>query len=147
MSIEASVEVAQTPEEIAGVIDRDLFTVALYMPQAVKYAASGETTTLYEEPGLGVLSATYMGSHVVRVTARGEDANGQLGFYQDYELDYWQHTHVINPIEVSDFDGCSQDFLQDLMRVIHGLRENYVNDLSCRVMTEWSKDQPTSTLE
>lgn len=145
MSSSASIEEAQSPEELAGIIDRELEDVATYIPGYVLTSPLGVGVPheLYRIPGTGTLRAIYLGFLAgphklgrlfdeaspqdrysgVRVVA--EDDRSEGAWWQDFALSYHGIPRLIVPTAVADVERCQQQY-PHLPGVLHTLHEAYV---------------------
>jgi hypothetical protein len=149
MSSLASVEFAQSPEDIAGLIDSSLAEIAKNVPREVMTSRLGVRVVhhLHQVDGVGVLEAMYTG------TLKGQDKLGQVfnwsspddayvgiqiiardpegahGIAKTFALDYWRNAQVITPTAAEHVVYAQQDF-PELGSVVQTLHHAYLGQLT-----------------
>lgn len=130
MSSLASVEVAHSPEDLAGLIDRELADVAGHLPDGIMTSplGAGVAHEIHRVADSGVLQAMYLGflagehklgrlfnedsphDRYVGIRVIAQNHQGTAGFWQDFALDYWHWPQVITPTSAEDVVRHQEDF-------------------------------------
>jgi hypothetical protein len=145
MSSIASVEVARPPEDLAGLIDRELADIAGHLPDGIMTSplGAGVAHEIHRVAESGVLQAMYLGflagehklgrlfneysphDRYIGIRVIAQNHRGTAGFWQDFALDYWHRPQVITPTSVEDVTQYQEDF-SNISFVVQSLHHAYM---------------------
>lgn len=145
MSAVPAVGIAVSPEHLAGEIDWEFQHLADTVPAGLQRAYLGQTEVLYQHPEIGKVEATFLGkvaarNFAIRVLAEVPVQGGTVGFYKDYDIDYFGKLIDTQPASAADFEDCPIA-LCELSGLLGKLHDEYLNS---RIAKELSSENVVS---
>ncbi|CAN5416548.1 hypothetical protein BH09PAT4_BH09PAT4_02280 [soil metagenome] len=145
MSSLASVELAHSPQDLAGLIDRELADIAGHLPDGIMTSQLGSGTVheIHTTSDVGTLKVMYLGflagqgdlgrlfnedspyDRYAGIRVIAQDHHAAIGFWQDFALDYWHRPLVITPTSAEDVAEHREDF-SAISFLVQSLHHSYM---------------------